>query len=373
MLFNMKGKEKMLKRIKKLVEKISEKELDGLLLVQNEKLIKENVRYITGFTGDTAYVVITPQRKILILDDRFIDQAKEQCPEFEVIRFERPFTKKLREVVEELNIRKLGVEFNGLTMGMFKIIKDALSEIELVEIDGIIESLREIKDTEEIQLIEHASQIAGKAYEHILNFFKVGAREKDIALEFEYFMRKNGADGLAFDTILVSGKRTTYQHGVPSEKKINNGDFVIIDFGALYKGYRCDISRAFVVGQATVKQKDIYYTVMKAQQKGLDLLKAGVKGKNVCADVRRIIEDAGYGDYTGYNLGHGVGLEVHEAPNFTSYDELIFEEGHVVTVDPGIYIPGWGGVRIEDTVVIEKDGYKVLSDLPNSPKHLMEL
>jgi len=370
MLFNMKGEVKMLERIKKLIEKISEKEFDGLLLVRNEKLIEENVRYITGFTGDTAYVVITPQRRILLLNDRYIDQGKEQCPEFEIIRFDRPFTKKLSEVVKELNIKKLGVELNGLTMDMFKTIKDALSEIELVEIDGIIESLRAIKDTEEIKLIEHASRIAGKAYEHILNFFKVGAREKDIALEFEYFMRKSGADGLAFDTILVSGKRTTHQHGVPSEKKINNGDFVIIDFGALYKGYRCDISRAFVVGQATAKQKDIYYTVMKAQQKGLDLLKVGVRGKNVCADVRRIIEDAGYGDYTGYVLGHGVGLEVHEAPKFSSYNELVFEEGHVVTVDPGIYIPGWGGVRIEDTVVIEKNACKVLTDLP---KHLMEL
>jgi len=306
----MKEGEKMTERIKKVLEKISEKELDGLLLVKNEKIIKENVRYITGFTGNTAYVVITPQRRILILGG-YIDQVKEQCPEFEIIRYDRPFTKKLREVVKELNIKKLVVEFNGLTMDMFKTIKDALSEIELVDSNGIIESLRAVKDREEIKLIEHASRIAGKAYEHILDFFKVGVREKDIALEFEYFMRKSGADGLAFDTILVSGERTIIGHGVPSEKKINNGDSVIIDFGALYKGYRCDISRAFVVGQATAKQKDIYYTIKKAQQKGLDLLKAGVRGKDVCADVRKIIEDAGYGDYTGDRLGHGVGLEIH--------------------------------------------------------------
>jgi len=366
----MKEEEKMSKRIKKVVEKISEKEFDGLLLVRNEKIIKENVRYITGFTGSTAYVVITPQRRILLLDDRYIDQAEEQCPEFEIIRYDQPFTKKLREVVKELNIKKLGVEFNGLTMDMFKIIKDTLSVVELVESNGIIESLRAVKDTEEIKLIEEASRIAGKAYEHILDFFKVGAREKDIALEFEYFMRKSGADGLAFDPILVSGERTTHQHGVPSEKKINNGDFVIIDFGALYKGYRCDITRTFVVGQATAKQKDIYYTVKRAQQKGLDLLKAGVGGKNVCVDVRKIIEDAGYGDYTGYGLGHGVGLEIHEDPYIRSYGELVFEEGYVVTVEPGIYIPGWGGVRIEDTVVIEKNGCKILTDLP---KDLIEL
>ena len=366
----MKEGKKMSKRIKKVVERISEKELDGLLLVKNEKLIRENVRYITGFTGDTAYVVITPQRRILILDDRYIDQAKEQCPEFEIIRYDRPFTKKLREVVEELNIRKLGVEFNGLTMDMFKTIKDALSEIELVDSNGIIESLRAVKDKEEIKLIEEASRIAGKAYKHILDFFKVGVREKDIALEFEFFMRKSGADGLAFDTILVSGERTTHQHGAPSEKKINNGDFIIIDFGALYEGYRCDITRTFVVGQATAKQKDIYYTVKKAQQKGLDLLKAGVRGKDVCVEARKIIEDAGYGDYTGYGLGHGVGLEVHEDPYFRSYGELVFEEGHVVTVEPGIYISGWGGVRIEDTVVIEKNGCKVLTNLP---KDLIEL
>jgi len=367
----MKEGEKMTERTKKVVEKISEKELDGLLLVKNEKLIKENVRYITGFTGSTAYVVITPQRKILLLDVKYIDQAKEQCPEFEIIRYGQPFTKKLREVIEELNIKKLGVEFNGLTMDMFKTIKDALSVIELVDSSGIIESLRAIKDKEEIKLIEHASQIAGKTYEHILDFFKVGVREKDIALEFEFFMRKSGADGLAFDLILVSGERTTHEHGAPSEKKINNGDFVIIDFGALYKGYRCDITRTFVVGQATAKQKDIYCTVQKAQQKGLDLLKAGVRGKNVCVEARKIIEDAGYGDYNnGYGLGHGVGLEIHEDPYIRSYGELVFEEGHVVTVEPGIYIPGWGGVRIEDTVVIEKNGCKVLTNLP---KDLVEL
>ena len=180
-------------------------------------------------------------------------------------------------------------------MDMFKTIKDALSVIELVDSSGIIESLRAVKDREEIKLIEEASRIAGKAYEHILDFFKVEVRQKDIALEFEFFMRKSGADGLAFDLILVSGERTTHQHGAPSEKKINNGDFVIIDFGALYKGYRCDITRTFVVGQATAKQKDIYYTVKKAQQKGLDLLKAGVRGKNVCVEARKIIEDAGYG------------------------------------------------------------------------------
>ena len=144
----------MSERIKKVVEKISEKELDGLLLVRNEKITKENVRYITGFTGDTAYVVITPQRKILLLDVKYIDQAKEQCPEFEIIRYGQPFTKKLREVIEELNIKKLGVEFNGLTMDMFKTIKDALSVVELVESNGIIESLRAVKYREEIKLIE---------------------------------------------------------------------------------------------------------------------------------------------------------------------------------------------------------------------------
>jgi Xaa-Pro aminopeptidase len=256
-------------------------------------------------------------------------------------------------------------------MDMFKTIKDTLSVIELVDSSGIIESLRAVKDREEIKLIEEASRIAGKAYEHILDFFKVGVKEKDIALEFEFFMRKSGVDGLAFDLILVSGGRTTHEHGAPSEKKINNGDFVIIDFGALYKGYRCDITRTFVVGQATAKQKDIYYTVKKAQQKGLDLLKAGFRGKNVCVEARKIIEDAGYGDYNnGYGLGHGVGLEIHEDPYIRSYGELIFEEGHVVTVEPGIYIPGWGGVRIEDTVVIEKNSCKVLTNLP---KDLVEL
>ncbi len=359
-----------MKRIQLLLAKVKEKKLDGLLLVRNEKIMKENVKYISGFTGSTAYLVITPEKRVLLTDDRYVDQAKEECPGFEIIRHERPYTKTLSKILQELNVIKLGYEVNGVTMDIYKIINESLAEVELIETENLVESLRAIKEAGEIKVIKHAARIAGEAFEYILDYFKPGVSEKDLALEFEFNMRKRGADNLAFDLILVSGCRTTHQHGTPSEKKLNKGDFVVMDFGALYQGYCCDITRTFVIGKATAKQKHVYNTVKKAQQLALDLLKAGAKSQDVCKKSRMLIEDAGYGDYTGYGLGHGVGLEIHEEPYLRANSELILKSGHVVTVEPGIYIPGWGGVRIEDTIVIEENGCRILTPLS---KELIEI
>jgi Xaa-Pro aminopeptidase len=359
-----------LERLNRLTDIIKKGNYDGILLVKNERIIKENVRYISGFSGSTAYLVITPEDRILITDDRYLDQASIECPEFKIVRCERPFTKKLLEVVKKLKIKKLAYEINGLTIGLYKKIDRDLEDIELVETENIIENLRAVKSTEEIELIAKAAAIAGKSFEYILDFFKPGVREKDIALEFEFNLRKNGADGLAFDLIIGSGERSTHQHGVPSEKKIENGDFVVMDFGALYHGYRSDITRTFIVGKATPEQKKVYRTVQKSQKLALDLLRAGVKSPDVCSEARKIIEDAGYGNYTGYGLGHGVGLEIHEEPYVRAKGDLVFLPGHVITIEPGIYISGWGGVRIEDTVVIEEEGCKILTPLS---KELIEL
>jgi len=183
-------------------------------------------------------------------------------------------------------------------------------------------------------------------------------------------MRKIGASGLAFDLIFVSGKRSSHQHGAPSEKKIEYGDFVTMDFGALYEGHRCDMTRTVVVGKVNKKQKQVYDTVKEAQQEGINILKAGVKGEEASAYVRKIIERAGYGDYTGYGLGHGVGLEIHEHPYIRATGDLILKKGNVITIEPGIYIPGWGGVRIEDTAIIQEQSCEVTT---KSPKDLIVL
>jgi len=199
-----------LERLNRLTEIIIEADYDGILLVKNERIIKENVRYISGFSGSTAYLVITPEERILITDDRYLDQARIECPEFKIVRYEKPFTKKLLEVVNKLKIKKLAYEINGLNIGLYKKIDRYLEDIELVETKNIIENLRAVKNTEKIKLIAKAAAIAGKSFEYILDFFKPGVREKDIALEFEFNLRKNGADGLAFDLIIGSGERSTH-------------------------------------------------------------------------------------------------------------------------------------------------------------------
>jgi len=363
----------MVKRIESVLEKVEKENIDGLLVIKNEALTSmgENVRYISGFSGSSAYVLISPKHRILLTDDRYTEQAAEECPNFEIVRHARPFTKVLKEVVNNLSLKKLGFEVNNVTVDLFNTLKENLPEIELVPTKGIIEKLRAVKDEQELALMKKAAQITDKTFDHILGFIKPGVKEKDIALEMEFYMRKIGASDLAFDLILVSGKRSSHQHGSPSEKKIEHGDFVTMDFGALYKGYCCDMTRTVIVGGADEKQKDVYNTVKTAQQKGVDLLKVGVKGKDVCSPARKIIEKAGYGDYSSdEGLGHGVGLEIHEEPYVRATGEMVLQIGNVVTIEPGIYIPNWGGVRIEDTVIIKEKGCEVIT---KSPKELIVL
>lgn len=360
----------MVKRIERVIQQLGDAKLDGLLLVKHEAVTKENVRYISGFSGSSAYVIISPRARILLTDDRYTEQASEECPDFEIVRHGTPATKELQEVLTRLGIHKLGIEADGVTLGLFDTLKEKLPGIELVPTKEMIEEQRSVKDSREIDLIAKASQIADQGFDHVLKFIRPGVTEKDVALELEFQMRKLGASGLAFEMILVSGKRSSHQHGASSSKKIENGDFVTMDFGCLYEGYRCDMTRTVAVGHVTEKQRDVYGTVKKAQQHGMDSLKAGVKGKDASAGVRKIIEDAGYGDYSGFGLGHGVGLEIHEAPYIRDSGEQVLVAGHVVTVEPGIYIPDWGGVRIEDTVVIEEEGCRALT---RSPKDLIVL
>jgi len=360
----------MMKRIEKILKKIEEENLDGLLVIRNEKMMGENVRYISGFSGSSAYVIISPEHRILLTDDRYTEQATEECPNFEILRHDRPFAKTLKEVVNNLNIKKLGFEGNGVTVDLFNTLKEDLTGIELVSTKGIIEGLKAVKDEKELVLMKKAAQITDRTFDHILDFIKPGVRERDIALEMESYIKKAGTYELAFDFILVSGRRSSHQHGAPLEKRIEFNDFVTMDFGASYEGYRSDMTRTVVVGRADEKQKEVYRTVKIAQQEGLNKLKAGAKGEEISTHVREIIEKAGYGEYSGHSLGHGVGLEIHELPYLRTTAETVLQAGNVVTVEPGIYIPGWGGVRIEDTVIIKEEGYEIIT---KSPKGLIVL
>ncbi len=348
-------------RIEKLLKRIESIGVDAFFILKHETVLKQNVRYISGFTGSSAHLIISPERRILLTDERYTEQAQAQCPDFEVIGHERQPEKKMREVLISLRINRVGYETQGLTVEQFNLIKEGIPEVEWIPNTGIVEELRAVKQPEEISLLEQAAEIAEAGFDHILNMVKPGVREQDIALELEFFMRRKGAQGSAFEIILASGARCSLAHGDPSEKEIEPGDFIILDFGALYEGYRSDITRTMAVPPVSEKQREIYNIVQRAHDLGIELIKPGISTQKVYEEVQKIIIDAGYPDYIGKGIGHGVGLEIHEKPGIREGEDTKLETGNVLTMEPGIYIPGWGGVRIEDMVVVEEQGCQVMT------------
>ncbi|GAH00535.1 unnamed protein product, partial [marine sediment metagenome] len=262
----------------------------------------------------SAHLIISPGRRILLTDDRYTEQAAAECPDFEVIGHERQPEKKIRELLPSLKIERVGYETQSLTVEQFNKIREDIPEVEWIPDTGIVEELRAVKQPEEIKLLEQAAEIAAAGFDHILNLVRPGARERDIALELEFFMRNNGAEGSAFNIIFVSGAKSSLQHGVPSDKEIEPGDLMILDFGALYRGYRSDITRTLAVNPVSDKQREIYSLVQKAQARGLELIQPGISVGELYEEVQKIIADGGYADYSGRGIGHGVGLEIHESP-----------------------------------------------------------
>jgi Xaa-Pro aminopeptidase len=235
---------------------------------------------------------------------------------------------------------------------------------------GFIEELRRVKSEDEIALIAKAEAISDEAFSHVIKLIKPGMTELEIAMELEFQMRRAGASGVSFDTIVASGKRSSMPHGVATDKKVEIGDFITMDYGCIYQGYCSDITRTIALGQVDEKQETVYNLVRKAQEEALAAIKAGVTGKEVHMAAQNVFQDAGYGAFFGHGLGHSVGLEIHEEPRFSPKAEDVMQENMVITVEPGLYLPNWGGVRIEDLVVIKKDGY---INLTHSPKELIIL
>jgi len=351
-------------RVEQLLKKIDLRGMDAFFMLKHEIVTNQNVRYISGFTGSSAHLIISPRRRVLLTDERYTEQAVDQCPDFEVIGHERQPEKKLREVLASLKIKRVGYETQSLTVEQFNLIQEGIPGIEWIPTTDIVEELRTVKQPEEIRLLEQAAEIAVVGFDRILNLIKPGVREQDIAMELEFSMRRNTAEGSAFNIILASGTRSSLPHGVPSEKEIEPGDFLILDFGSLYGGYRSDITRTLAVHPVSEKQREVYNLVKKAQERGLELIKPGISAGELYGQVQKIIIGAGYADYIGKGIGHGVGLEIHENPFIRANEDTELMIGNVLTMEPGIYIPGWGGVRIEDTVVIEEHGCRVLTKIP---------
>lgn len=348
-------------RIDSALERMKESGLDGLLMVQNERVGKKNVRYLTGFSGTTAYVLITPARRLLLTDDRYTVQAAEECPGFEIVRHERPWTVTLKKIVSELGIKRLGYEAEGILVSFLSAAQEALPGVEMVPTTNLVEALRAFKDEKEIEILSVAADLADSLFKHIVEFIRPGVTEMDIATEYVTYVRKMGATGLAFSIIVASGARGAQQHGHPSPKKVEAGDFIVMDFGAVHEDYLSDMTRTVLIGKASDEQRRVYDTVKRAQQAARDLILPGKPGREAARTAYDIMVAAGYGEHCSQNLGHGTGLEIHEEPFITLQGDLVLQPGHLVTVEPGIYIPGWGGVRIEDMVVVEKSGQRVLT------------
>ncbi len=332
----------------------------------------ENRKYFTGFESSDGFLLVSSDRAVFITDGRYIEAAEKQVSNCEVMLLGKTYPQ-IAEVLSEMNCKHLLVEATRMTVATYNSLKGVLKNTSIATdstLDSIINELRSVKAPNEVESIIKAQRIAEDAFEHILKFIKVGVTEKEIALELDFYMLRNGGEGLSFETIAVSGKNSSMPHGVPSDKIIQNGDFITMDFGTIINGYHSDMTRTVAVGCATDEMKNVYDTVLRAQQNCLDNIKAGISCKNGDMFARSVINDSGYGKYFTHSTGHGVGVEIHEFPNLSPASDSILQVGNIVTVEPGIYIPEKFGVRIEDMALITENGCR---NLTKSPKELIIL
>ncbi len=356
-----------MKNYERAIEILEEKKLDAMLVSDGF-----NMRYISGFTGATGYLLISKCTRKLYTDSRYTVAAQTQAPDFEVeiVDGTRNYSALINNAIDEFGISTLGFEANDFSYAQYEKFKKDLKVKELVPVGNDLSLLRVKKTDEEIANLRQAEHIGDIAFNEILNYLKPGVTELEIAAKLEYIMKCNGAEKLSFETIVAAGINGSKPHAEPGNYKIQSGDLVTMDFGCVYNGYCSDMTRTVCVGKANAKQREIYDIVLKAQTTVIEGLKPGKKGKEYDKIARDIITEAGYGQYFGHGLGHSVGLEIHEDPRFSVAEERIIEPGTIITVEPGIYIPDFGGVRIEDMLVITEDGYE---DFAHSRKDFIEL
>jgi len=347
-------------RLQKLRQLLAEKEIEAILVSQ-----PQNRYYLSGFDGSSGLLLITLEKAVLATDFRYIEQARQQATDYEIFKTTGDIVDWFLKLVAGLRLRRLGFEAEHATFARYRQLSDILDEEEpqlrLVPEDGLVESLRAIKEPEEIELITRAVEISDNAFDYIEGIIHAGMSEREVAWELEKFMRENGSEPVPFNIIVASGPNSALPHAKTSSRTINAGEPVVIDIGAKLGGYGSDLSRTICLGSPDKTFKKIYNTVLKAQLASITKIEEGMTGEQADSFAREIIEHEGYGEAFGHALGHGVGLAPHESPRLgpNSTDTLI--SGMVFTIEPGIYLPGWGGVRIEDTAIIESGKIKVIS------------
>ena len=337
--------------------------LDGILFVS-----LENIRYLCGFTGSDGAFVITQKESFFLTDSRYWTQADEEVKGARIIHYKKKM-EGVFSLLFDLKLREIGFESAFLPFSAYQFLTERLAnEARLLPMEDQLKNLRAVKDAHELTLIRKAIDISSNAFFRITEILKEGVVEREVALEMESLMKRDGAEAIGFDIIIASGKRSALPHGKASGKRIEKGDFILIDFGSGFQGYHSDQTRTVVCGSPSQEQRKIYQIVREAHDKAVEKVRPGIPVGEVDGAARDHIRNQGYGEYFGHGTGHGIGLAVHEDPAVNSENRGLLQEGMVFTIEPGIYIPDWGGVRIEDMVLVTPHGVKVLTYIPGDLK-----
>ena len=346
-------------RLNALRQVLSEREIDAFFVTN-----LSNIRYLVGFTGTAGLLLIVPDEVVFFTDFRYDEQAHAEVAGSRIEVKKGTLLQAMARDDAARGIAKMAFEGADLKYASFEQLQELLPGRELSSAVGIVEGLRLRKDEEEVRQIRAAVELGDRVFGEICELAKPGMTEIEIAAEIDCRMRRAGAQAPAFDTIVASGPRSSVPHAKPTRRRVSAGDFVVLDLGAYIDGYASDLTRTLVVGSPSAEQQQIYATVQRAQREALEVVRSGITAAEADSTARALIDMEGYGDRFGHGLGHGVGLEVHEGPKLSQESKDTLETGMVVTIEPGIYIPGWGGVRIEDMVVITDDGCEVLTRAP---------
>ncbi len=347
--------------IARIRQQLVERDLDAILIMD-----EKNQRYAAGFPFTDGAVLVGREKAWLITDSRYVEAAEKTVPDFVTVQqFDRSrrLLSILKEDLAEAKVQRLGAEEQKLSHSQYVNLERALG-MELLPAQELLTTLRASKNEEEIESLIRAQRISEKALEEVLQIIKPGMTEREVMAELVYHMLKNGSEGNSFDPIVVTGKNTSMPHGVPGDTVIREGDFVTMDFGSLKNGYCSDMTRTVAVGHATEEMRNIYAIVLEAQLAGIAAARSGIPGKVIDRAARDVIEKAGYGPYFGHGFGHSLGLDIHEPPMAGPTGEALMAEGDVCSAEPGIYLPGKFGVRIEDVMVLRADGAEVITKAP---------
>ncbi|TEU17970.1 MAG: aminopeptidase P family protein [Anaerolineales bacterium] len=349
-------------RLARLRQTLADNDLDAIVISQ-----PENRRYLSGFTGTGGVLFISPERAVLATTFVYLEQARKQAPAFELVRFQREFVEVWPDLVTEINARRVAFESAHLTVAEQGKLDTGAEGAELVPTEGIVEGFRAIKDRDELDIIRKAVVLADAAFTHIVGFIEPGMTEREVAWALEVYMRTHGAEKAAFDLIVGAGPNGAMPHHEVSERVIGVGEPIVMDLGARIAGYHSDLTRTICLGQPDGRFTEIYDVVLRAQLAAEAAIRAGLVTGEADSAARQVIAEAGYGEQYGHGLGHGVGLAVQEEPSIRQGAEEVLKPGMVFTVEPGIYLPDWGGVRIEDMVLVREDGVEVLSQASKEP------